>query len=271
MKKVLENRSFLMPIGYFLGVALIFFIFWGLEYYRDREWMRGRTAFTAEQAAIRLDEFISVRINLVERMKEDWRRGVVNTPEIFADEVAGLIKEFPGLQAVNYIDQEGFIRWVVPEETNLAAKNRNLREHAGAAATFLKAEATGVTQVTPPINLLQGGRGIASYIPIDVGGRRLGYLNAVFRIAPLVEDCLARGVLDDFNIAIFDDATLVYANAEPSHVLLACGLPPLVAHSSIRMSMGKWTEEADIDTVFEVLPPIVEKLRSMSPLMKVKK
>jgi len=77
--------------------------------------------------------------------------------------------------------------------------------------------------------------------------------------------------LDHDGICVSTGSACTSSSAEPSHVLLACGLPPLVAHSSIRMSMGKWTEEADIDTVFEVLPPIVEKLRSMSPLMKVKK
>ncbi len=77
--------------------------------------------------------------------------------------------------------------------------------------------------------------------------------------------------LDHDGICVSTGSACTSSSAEPSHVLLACGLPPLVAHSSIRMSMGKWTEEADINTVFEVLPPIVEKLRSMSPLMKVKK
>lgn len=55
---------------------------------------------------------------------------------------------------------------------------------------------------------------------------------------------------------------------EPSHVLMAMGLPHLQAHSSVRFSLGKWTTEEDIDKVLDVLPGIVSKLRAMSPLMK---
>lgn len=55
---------------------------------------------------------------------------------------------------------------------------------------------------------------------------------------------------------------------EPSHVLVAMGLPHLQAHSSMRFSLGKWTTEDDINKVLEVLPGIVSKLRAMSPLMK---
>lgn len=58
---------------------------------------------------------------------------------------------------------------------------------------------------------------------------------------------------------------------EPSHVLLACGLPHEQAHGSLRLTLGKWTEEGDIDKVLETLPPIVAKLRAMSPLLKSKK
>jgi len=55
---------------------------------------------------------------------------------------------------------------------------------------------------------------------------------------------------------------------EPSHVLLALGLDPLQAHSSLRFSLGKWTTEEEIDRVLEVLPRVVAKLRAMSPLLK---
>ena len=55
---------------------------------------------------------------------------------------------------------------------------------------------------------------------------------------------------------------------EPSHVLLALGLPPERAHGSLRFTLGKWTTEEDIDRVLEVLPSVVARLRAMSPLLK---
>ena len=56
------------------------------------------------------------------------------------------------------------------------------------------------------------------------------------------------------------------ASLDPSHVILALGMPYEVAHGSVRFTLGRSTSEADIDYVLEVLPPLVEKLRSMSPV-----
>jgi cysteine desulfurase len=53
---------------------------------------------------------------------------------------------------------------------------------------------------------------------------------------------------------------------DPSHVLLALGLPHEVAHGSTRMTFDESTTEEDIDYILEVVPKIVELLRSMSPL-----
>jgi cysteine desulfurase len=51
-----------------------------------------------------------------------------------------------------------------------------------------------------------------------------------------------------------------------SHVLLAMGIPHEVAHGSLLFSLGIGNEEDDVDHVIEALPPIVERLRAMSPL-----
>jgi len=53
---------------------------------------------------------------------------------------------------------------------------------------------------------------------------------------------------------------------EPSHVLLAMGLTPTTAQGSIRFSLSIYNQEEEIDFVLQKLPPIIERLRSMSPL-----
>ncbi|MFC2002043.1 cysteine desulfurase NifS [Chloroflexota bacterium] len=58
---------------------------------------------------------------------------------------------------------------------------------------------------------------------------------------------------------------------EPSHILLALGLSHEQAHGSLRFTLGKWTNEEDIDRVLEVLPRVVNRLRAMSPLLKSNK
>ncbi|MDR1803168.1 MAG: cysteine desulfurase NifS [Treponema sp.] len=61
-------------------------------------------------------------------------------------------------------------------------------------------------------------------------------------------------------------ATCSSGSPDPSHVLVALGVPPERAHGSIRFTMGRYTTEADVDTLLNLLPPLVERLRAMSPL-----
>ncbi|MBN2074736.1 MAG: cysteine desulfurase NifS [Dehalococcoidales bacterium] len=58
------------------------------------------------------------------------------------------------------------------------------------------------------------------------------------------------------------------SSLEPSHVLVAIGLPQEIAYSSFRMTLGKWNTEEDIDRVIQVLPEVIASLRAMSPLYK---
>ncbi len=58
------------------------------------------------------------------------------------------------------------------------------------------------------------------------------------------------------------------SSLDPSHVLMAIGLPPEQAHGSLRFTLGKWTAEEDIEHVIEILPGIITQLREMSPLYK---
>jgi cysteine desulfurase len=60
------------------------------------------------------------------------------------------------------------------------------------------------------------------------------------------------------------------SSLEPSHVLQAMGMPPEQSHGSLRFTLGKWTTEKDILRVLDVLPRIVTKLRSISPLFKAR-
>jgi len=74
--------------------------------------------------------------------------------------------------------------------------------------------------------------------------------------------------LDMEGIAASTGSACSSSSLEPSHVLLSLGLSPELAHGSLRFTLGRYTKEEEIDYVLEILPKIVDKLRSMSPLYK---
>jgi cysteine desulfurase len=73
-------------------------------------------------------------------------------------------------------------------------------------------------------------------------------------------------MLDAHGICASTGSACSSASLEPSHVLLAIGLPHETAHGSLRLTLGDLTTDEDVDHVLEVLPKVVERLRSMSPL-----
>jgi cysteine desulfurase len=77
--------------------------------------------------------------------------------------------------------------------------------------------------------------------------------------------------LDMLGIAASTGSACTSGDLEPSHVLLSIGRPHELCHGSIRLTVGRFTKEPDIDRFLEVFPGIVAKLRAMSPLYDQKK
>lgn len=72
--------------------------------------------------------------------------------------------------------------------------------------------------------------------------------------------------LDIAGIAASSGSACTSGSLDPSHVLLAIGLPHEIAHGSLRLTLSEYNTEEDVDHIIATLPPIVEKLRTMSPV-----
>ena len=178
----------------------------------DREEIRVTTQLTAEAVASRLQENTESYFDVLRHMRDEWYLNKITNKEDFTRQALLFLAVKPGFQAINYIDPQGVIRWVVPETPNLPALNYDLHEHAGASSTFQLAEQTGKDVATPPIDLLQGGKGFATYFPLIHKGKGEGYINGVFRFDNFFNQTWLRIRDENYYIKIFLNDEPVYSN-----------------------------------------------------------
>ncbi len=75
-------------------------------------------------------------------------------------------------------------------------------------------------------------------------------------------------LLDQLGICASSGSACTSGSLEPSHVLRAMGVPFTAAHGSIRFSLSRYNTEEEIDYVLAHLPPLIERLRDISPFWK---
>ncbi len=75
-------------------------------------------------------------------------------------------------------------------------------------------------------------------------------------------------LLDEHDIAASSGSACTTGSLEPSHVMMAMGIPYTFAHSSTRFSLSRYTRSEEIDKVISVMPGIVDRLRKLSPFVE---
>ena len=133
------------------------------------------------------------------------------------------------------------------------------------AAHHMEIENTRVKQLR---DRLEGD--ICSRIPNSrINGNRQNRLPNTTNISfEFVEGEAILLMMDELGICASSGSACTSGSLQPSHVLRAMGVPFTMAHGSIRFSLSIYNTEEEIDFVIEKLPPIIEKLRNMSPYWK---
>jgi len=100
------------------------------------------------------------------------------------------------------------------------------------------------------------------------GDRQHRLLNTTSIAFEYVEGEAILLMMNEHGICASSGSACTSGSLEPSHVLRAMGVPFTAAHGSIRFSLSRYTTEEEIDFVIDKMPPIIERLRSMSPFWK---
>jgi cysteine desulfurase len=100
------------------------------------------------------------------------------------------------------------------------------------------------------------------------GDRQHRLLNTTSIAFEYVEGEAILLMMNEYGICASSGSACTSGSLEPSHVLRAMGVPFTAAHGSIRFSLSRYNTEEDIDFVIDKMPPIIERLRSMSPFWK---
>lgn len=134
------------------------------------------------------------------------------------------------------------------------------------AATALRLAQTELAQVTPRISTLRD-RLIAGVLTIprsQLTGHPSDRLpnNASFCFEGVEGESILLN-LDLLGIAASTGSACTSGSVDPSHVLIALGLPPEWSHGSLRLTLGKANTDAEVNVLLETLPGIIEKLRSL--------
>ncbi len=180
-------------------LVLLLGMVWGTWIYdsrvrRDRRHLILGT--TVSRDCLRLKDFFDVRMHILDQLARLWESVPDRSRERFCRLSLAMQAEFPGFQAINWVDASGVIRTVCPVEGNEAALDLDLKTHPLAGPAMRRARAERRVAVTHALELAQGGWGFTAYRPVSkADGSLEGFINGVFRLRPILEECLAPPLL----------------------------------------------------------------------------
>jgi len=213
-------RAAILPAVLFALVAAAIVLLWNDLHTMSRRTVALETRITASQLRLRLESWIDARLAVLHYLAEGRYADRAEVEQLFREDALMALRTSPGLQALNFVDPEGVIRIVVPESGNREALNQDLGRHPspGVREALAAARRQGEMIRTPVIDLLQGGPGVAAYLPLRGHDRELiGFLNVVFRIDTMIDACLGEAELRrDFVFELVDErGRTAYAHAQP--------------------------------------------------------
>lgn len=154
---------------------------------------------TAEALSENVEQRLQGDVKSLTRLAKRWEFSGRPSREVWEADSTNFFKDSPELQAVEWIDPTMHVAWIVPPEGNGSVVGLNVKLDEERAGLVENAREHGHVMVSPPLNLIQGGKGFLIYVPIQRQGRFDGLIAGVFRVDRLTQ-LVPRQISDEYGM-----------------------------------------------------------------------
>ena len=230
-----SGRWLAMLVGLVAGVATV--LIWRAIVHEQHQ----AIARTVQQAADAVKNEIfsktQARNLALRRMARRWVADVGTPRQRWEADAESYLADFSGYQAIEWVDKTFHVRWIVPLEGNEAAQDLDLAFESHRRKALEAAKARRTMTFTHSIELVQGGKGFLTYIPIYHGDEFEGFIVGVYRIEPLLNEILdAKQIVPGYAVEIREDGQRIFQRiADP-----VMGLNEWAQSSDVKFERSTW-------------------------------
>lgn len=199
-----------LPIIAFTGVMTISLVLWHTLNLQEHNQIEMIVQLKAETVKDSIRIHVENQINAFVRMGRRWEVRD-RTPRDEWESDAGLyVRDYPGIQAIEWVDETFHVRWIIPLEGNEQAQDLNLAFEERRRVALEAARDRHEVTVTRSIDLVQGGKGFLVYVPLYRENDFEGFVLGVFKIQQLMDIILDKEGFSNYSITVFDGEEEVY-------------------------------------------------------------
>ena len=166
---------------------------------------------TSDAVAQQVKQIVASNLAVLESFADNWQDGAPEDEREYLSIATPLQNRFPALQASNWISPNYIILYVAPIKGNVPAMGADLKRHPVAGPVLDIALDQRRTQITPTLELLQGGRGFAAYSPVlGREGEIVGVINGAFRIRSMLAAVINNDHIEDYTIRVREGDTVLF-------------------------------------------------------------
>ena len=197
-----------------LPLCVMTMMLWGFLNNQKKLDIRKLVDIEAQKLSVFIRKDMDNRVRSINRMNSRWQIHHGIPKNEFSLDSLNYISDMPGFQAIEWVDKNFNVRWIVPLAGNEQVLNMNLAFEEKRRIALERAKFKREPTITPPIDLIQGGKGFLIYFPIYIGENFEGFIVAALKISDWLDYVFGAGEnpeqFEHFRILIYFDDIPVY-------------------------------------------------------------
>ncbi|MFB2938701.1 PAS domain-containing protein [Aerosakkonemataceae cyanobacterium BLCC-F154] len=199
-----------MPLLISLTFSLAALLLWHQLKLHEQNQIHRKTELEASTIKFELNNEIQERILALVRTGKRWESREKPTQEEWEKDTELYIRHFGSYQAIEWVDSEFVVRWIVPKSGNEAAQNLKFTFDKHRHLVVLTALQMRQAKITGTVTLVQGGKGFLVCVPLFREEKFEGFIVGVFHNQKLFDKILHPNITQGYEVAIFDNEELIY-------------------------------------------------------------